>query len=155
MGSKFKPAGGKADKKQAGSELHTTDEAWSKQTQDDTNKIPDNTQTKGTSPKGKEQTGSKNPVKARQTGIQIVLGEINDTPNLILGRIIDNTLTINTKHPAWQKAKTSGFQEYHVLLTVAVILSEFLEIQKSPQEFINRFLASWAGQEKKAEGTLF
>ena len=31
----------------------------------------------------------------------------------------------------------------------------FLEMQKSPQEFINRFLAAWASQEKKAEGKLF
>lgn len=84
-----------------------------------------------------------------------MLGEINDTPNPILGRIIDDTLTINTKHPAWQKAKDFGFQEYHILLTVAVILSEFLEMQKSPQEFINRFLEAWASQEKKVEGKLF
>ena len=110
---------------------------------------------KGTPPKGTEQPEATKPVKAKQTGIQIVLGEINDTPNQILGRIIDNTLTVNTKHPAWQKAKTSGFGEYHILLTVAVILSEFLETQKSPQEFINRFLQAWSGQEKKVEGKLF
>jgi hypothetical protein len=155
MGSKFKPAGGKADKKQTEPELNTTDETGDRQPKDNTNKNPDNNQIKETSPKGTEKSGSKNPVKARQTGIQIVLGEINDTPNLILGRIIDNTLTINTKHPAWQKVKTLGFQEYHILLTVAVILSEFLEMQKSPQEFINRFLQAWSTQEKKVEGTLF
>jgi len=155
MGSKYKKTSGKADKKQQGAELQTGDSAKNNQLQDTNPKNPDDNQTKDITAKGKEQSESKNPIKARQTGIQIVLGEINDAPNQILGRIIDNTLTINTKHPAWQKAKSSGFGEYHILLTVAVILSEFLEMQKSPQEFINRFLAVWASQEKKEEGKLF
>lgn len=154
MGSKFKSAAGKADKKQADAELRADEDHQNKQQPDDK---PDESINKNneTPPKGNEQIDAKKSIKARQTGIQIVLGEINDTPSQTLGRIIDNTLTINTKHPAWQKAKSFGFQEYHILLTVAVILSEFLEMRKSPQEFINRFLAAWATQEQKVEGTLF
>ncbi|MDR3642808.1 MAG: ATP-binding protein [Candidatus Doudnabacteria bacterium] len=154
MGSRAKRVLGKSDRKKSELELRSGENR-----QDQTN--PDNGPESGKNeknevlPKGTGKSEAKNLVKARQTGIQIVLGEINDTPSQALGRIIDDTLTINIKHPAWQKAKTSGFQEYHILLTVAVILSEFLEMQKSPQEFINRFLASWAEQGKKAEGKLF
>jgi hypothetical protein len=155
MGSKFKQAAGKADKKQTDTELRTEDADKNNPPQKVDEKNPDDSKTGGKPPKGSQQPDVKKQIKARQTGIQIVLGEINDTPSQTLGRIIDNTLTINTNHPAWQKAKTSGFGEYHILLTVAVILSEFLEMQKSPQEFINRFLAAWASQEKKAEGKLF
>lgn len=151
MGSKFKKTSGKTEKQKSDTELSATD--------NDKNDRKPNSEPSGppkeTTSKGKEQTGADKPIKTRQTGIQIVLGEINDAPGLTLGRIIDNTLTINTKHQAWPKAKASGYQEYHILLTVAVVLSEFLEMQKSPQEFINRFLASWASQENTTEGKLF
>ncbi|MEK7161994.1 MAG: hypothetical protein AAB729_04890, partial [Patescibacteria group bacterium] len=155
MGSKFKQTEGKANKKQPETELRTEANAENNQGSGGDRKDIDDDKKKEMPPKGNEQLGVKKQVKVRQTGVQIVLGEINDASSQILGRIIDNTLTINTGHPAWKKAKTLGFQEYHILLTVAVILSEFLEMQKSPQEFINRFMAAWASQEKKDEGKLF
>lgn len=86
-------------------------------------------------------------VKAAQSGLKIVLDGVDNSPEMILGRIVENTLTVNTKHPAWLKAKKKGMEEYHILLTVGVVLSQFLENQKSPQEFLNRFLEVWAESE--------
>lgn len=70
-----------------------------------------------------------------------------------LGRMIENTIWINKIHPAYLKAKKENFEEYHILFCVALILSKFLEEEKSPQEFINNFLSSWGRDEKKQ--TLF
>ena len=73
-----------------------------------------------------------------------------------MGRIIDDALTVNTQHPAWLKAKQQGLEEYHILVVVAAVLSQFLENQKSPQEFLNRFLQAWAETEEPAKaGKLF
>ncbi len=108
-----------------------------------------------TLPRGKEKDNATKPVKARQSGIQIVLEEIEDAREEILGKILDDILTVNTRHSAWQKAKTEGLEEYHILLTVALTLSEFLEAEKSPQEFTSRFLAAWANENPKNEDRLF
>lgn len=86
-------------------------------------------------------------VRAAQSGLKIVLDEVENSPEMTLGRIVEDVLTVNTKHPAWLKAKKKGMEEYHILLTVGIVLSTFLESQKSPQEFLNRFLEIWAKNE--------
>jgi len=84
------------------------------------------------------------------------LADITDLPNKPLGQIMEDTLTVNTAHPAWQKAKQKGQQEYHVLVAVASVLSEFLESEKSPQDFLNRLLIAWAAEiEEDKRGKLF
>ncbi len=93
-------------------------------------------------------------VKAKTSGLKLVLADITDEPELTLGRVIDDVLTINTAHPAWNKAKQRGQEEYHVLVTVAAVLSRFLDAEKNPQDFLNRLLVAWA-TEKEKEGQLF
>jgi hypothetical protein len=66
-----------------------------------------------------------------------------------LGRMVKNTIWVNTNHPAYQKAKKERSEEYHILLCVAWVLSRFIEEGSSPQEFISQFLASWGGGDKK------
>lgn len=98
----------------------------------------------------------KREIRARTSGLKIALGDITDSPDMILGRIIDDELTVNTRHSAWLKAKQQGLEEYHILVAVAAVLSQFLENQKSPQEFLNRFLRAWAEAEVSAKtGKLF
>ena len=95
-------------------------------------------------------------IRAKTSGLKITLNDITDAPDMILGRIIDDALTVNTQHPAWLKAKQQGLEEYHILVVVAAVLSQFLENQKSPQEFLNRFLQAWAETEEPAKaGKLF
>lgn len=71
-----------------------------------------------------------------------------------LARMVENTILINTSHPAYLKSKKENFEEYHILFCVAWVLSGFLEEGKSPQKFINNFLASWARDEKKTTSFL-
>lgn len=67
-----------------------------------------------------------------------------------LGRMIENTLVINTAHPAFAKAKGEGLEEYHIVLSAAWILSNFVDEDKAPREFINSFLSAWGQGEQKA-----
>lgn len=75
----------------------------------------------------------KREIRAKESGLKIALGDIDDSPDIILGRIIEDELTINTLHPAWLKAKGQGLEEYHILVAVAAVLSQFLENQKTPR----------------------
>ncbi len=101
---------------------------------------------KKTVPIGERDATARRSVRAPHAGITIVLGEITDTTEPALGRLLDNVLTVNTAHPAWRKARAERLQQYHMLLVVALTLSQFLESQKTPQEFVNRFLQAWAGE---------
>lgn len=83
-------------------------------------------------------------VRAKTAGLRLSFAEITDTLEMPLGRILQNTLTINTAHPAWKKAKQKGLEEYHVLATVAIELSRFLESEKTPQDFLNQLLLAWS-----------
>jgi len=107
-------------------------------------------------PFGVSDATKKREIRARTSGLNIALADIADSPDMLLGRIIDNVLTVNTAHPAWAKAKQRGMEEYHIIISVASVLSQFLEDQKSPQEFLNRFLQSWAEFEGSTKaGKLF
>ena len=90
-------------------------------------------------------------VKAKTAGLNLVLGELSENDGSLLGRIVENTLTINTAHPAWQKAKQKGMEEYHVIVTVSAVLSQFLDSEKNPQEFLNHLLLAWAKETTRHE----
>jgi len=66
-----------------------------------------------------------------------------------LARIVKSSILINTEHPAYQKAKKENSEEYHLLLSVAWVLSKYLEENHSPQDFLSQFLASRAFEGKR------
>lgn len=68
-----------------------------------------------------------------------------------LGRLVEETVLVNTGHPAWQKAKYAGFTQYHILQTVAWVLSQFIEPDHPPQKFVSFFLAAWGRGDARAE----
>ncbi|MDP2630075.1 MAG: ATP-binding protein [Candidatus Uhrbacteria bacterium] len=82
-------------------------------------------------------------VRKKSPGIKITLQEFTEEGAPVLGRIIENTVFVNTKHPAWKRATEEHLNEYHVVLTVACVLSELIEQTHSPHDFIGKFLASW------------
>lgn len=84
----------------------------------------------------------------KRSGLEIILEDLKDEPDS-LGRIVGDAISINTLHPAWQKALRTNSQQYHILLTVGLVLSEFLDPEKHPQEFLSRLLSAWG---KLAEG---
>lgn len=60
-----------------------------------------------------------------------------------LGWLMENTIWINKGHPAYQRTMDTEAEDYHIVLSAAWVLSSYLESEKSPQEFINRFLSGW------------
>lgn len=89
----------------------------------------------------------------QKRGPRLIIG-FEERKENSLARMVENTILINTSHPAYLKSKKENFEEYHILFCVAWILSGFLEEGRSPQEFINNFLASWAREEKKTASLL-
>lgn len=94
-------------------------------------------------------------IRAKSSGLKINLADIKDNNQMPLATIFDNNLNINTAHPAWQKAKQKGLEEYHIITAVASVLAQYLDKERSPQEFINRMLLAWANSDKEARNTLF
>lgn len=88
-------------------------------------------------------------------GLKIAFEELTESqPPSVLGRLNGDTVLINTNHPAWRKAEQEGFSDYHVVMTVAWALSQFLQEGRLPHDFVGRFLAYW-GENKAERRTLF
>ena len=82
-------------------------------------------------------------IRKKSPGLSITLQEFTDEGSPLLGRIVENTVYINTDHPAWKKAVDEHLDEYHIVVTVACVLSEMIQEDRAPVDFINRFLSSW------------
>ncbi len=80
-------------------------------------------------------------VRRRRAGLTISFENAPERKEL--GWLVENTIWINEGHPAYRRAADSAAENYHLLLSVAWVLSCYLENEKSPQDFINRFLSSW------------
>lgn len=103
--------------------------------------------------KEEEKEEGKTNTKKRKDGPRLTISfEENSQPDL--ARIIKNTILINTSHPAYQKAKNENSESYHILFCVAWTFSRFIEENRSPQDFISQFLASWAREEKEFSAKL-
>lgn len=79
--------------------------------------------------------------RRRRPGVMLNFGDNPERQEL--GWLSENTIWINKGHPAYQRAMDSGAENYHIVLSVAWVLSNYLETEKSPQMFINRFLSNW------------
>lgn len=82
--------------------------------------------------------------RRRRPGLMIGFEDNPDRDDL--GWLMENTIWINKVHPAYQRAMDSEAENYHIVLSVAWVLSGYLEGEKSPQVFINRFLSSWGSE---------
>ena len=79
--------------------------------------------------------------KRKPPGLMIAFEESPD--RMELGWLIESTVWINKSHPAYKRAAKGKAEDYHIIISVAWILSEYLEAEKSPLIFINQFLSSW------------
>ena len=77
----------------------------------------------------------------------LMIGFEDDPNRDELGWLTESTVWVNRQHPAYRRALRTGADTYHVMLTVGCVLSVHLESEKSPQQFINRFLALWGLRE--------
>lgn len=60
-----------------------------------------------------------------------------------LGWLTENIIWINTAHPAFRRAQKEGTEKYHIVFTVGWVLSQHLSPDKSPSEFLAKFLEGW------------
>lgn len=100
------------------------------------------------SSKKDKEHNSQNREKTKKSPV-LAIGFEENPSKTNLARMIENTIWINTNHPAYQKAKEENLEPYHIFLSLAWALSYFIEENHSPQEFISQFLISWSNQEKK------
>jgi len=90
----------------------------------------------------------------KKPGLSLALEDLTDAPKA-LGRILEDAVFINTLHPAWKKALETKQEEYHILVVVGLVLAEFVAPEKSPLEFLAKFLSSWSavGSEESERGS--
>ena len=60
-----------------------------------------------------------------------------------MGWLTGTTVCVNQAHPAYRRAVQNRAENYHIAVTVAWVLSQYVEKDRSLQEFLNRFLAGW------------
>lgn len=67
-----------------------------------------------------------------------------------LARLIENTVWINTDHPAYQRAESTRSTGYHMAVAVALALAPLATGERGVQQFVTAFLAQW-GEAVKPE----
>ena len=60
-----------------------------------------------------------------------------------LARLIENTVWINTDHPAYQRAESTRSTGYHIAVAVALALAPLATGDAGVQKFVTAFLAQW------------
>ncbi len=83
------------------------------------------------------------PATRKKPGFTLALEDLADAP-AALGRMLDDTVFVNTLHPAWKKALATKQEEYHILVVAGLTLAEFVAPEKDPTEFLAKFLSSWS-----------
>ncbi len=73
----------------------------------------------------------------------LMVGYADEPSRGEMGWLEDSTIWINRSHPAYVRAKDPDTETYHAVLTVAWVLSGYLEAEKSPRDFMNQFLSVW------------
>jgi hypothetical protein len=89
----------------------------------------------------KSELGKMHEGKRKPPGLMIAFEESADRQEL--GWLMESTVWINKSHPAYRRATHSKAEDYHIVISVAWVLSDYLEAEKSPLIFMNRFLSSW------------
>jgi hypothetical protein len=84
-----------------------------------------------------EETGS----PRKPAGLRITFDLRPDRPEM--GWLSGTTVCVNQAHSAYRRAVQSRSESYHIAVTVAWVLSQYVEHGKPLSEFINRFLDGW------------
>jgi len=79
--------------------------------------------------------------KRKPAGLKIVFDLRPDRAEM--GWLSGTTVCVNQAHPAYRRAVEMRSENYHVAVTVAWVLSQYVEDGKPIPDFINRFLAGW------------
>lgn len=93
--------------------------------------------------KKKKEKGGEGAASRKKPGLTLALEDLTDAPHS-LGRLLDDTVSVNTLHPAWKKALATKQEEYHILVVVGLVLAEFVAPEKNAVDFLAKFLSSWS-----------
>jgi len=83
------------------------------------------------------------PKEARRRHPKLMLAFENEPDRPELAWLVENRVVVNEGHPAYIRAKAADAEAYHTMLSVAWMLSHYLEAEKSAQQFIGQFLQNW------------
>lgn len=89
---------------------------------------------------GRAETGTPR-AKALRYGLSLQFEERPGDPEL--GRLIENTVWINTSHPAYLRAEATRSTGYHVAVAVALALAPLATGGSGMQQFLTVFLTQW------------
>jgi hypothetical protein len=87
--------------------------------------------------------------KPATLSLQIRLESLED--ELALARLVESTVWVNDRHPAYRRAVASRAEAYHIALAVAAALAPLAVEPHQAQRFISTFLARW-GEAAAANG---
>ncbi len=89
--------------------------------------------------------------RVRQPGMEIVFEAFSqESERTLLGKLVEEKVIINTAHPAWLRVQSLGQEPYHVLLTVALTLGEYLQSPQGMSAFVSDFLKAWSEASQKS-----
>ncbi len=89
--------------------------------------------------------------RERQPGMEIAFEDfLDETTCLLLGKLIEEKVIVNTAHPAWKRAEHLGQEPYHVLITVALTLGDYLQSPQGLTPFVSDFLKAWSEAAEKS-----
>lgn len=89
----------------------------------------------------KNEAGRQHEGRRKRPGLMIGFEDNENREEL--GWLMEDIVWINKGHSAYRKALNSDAENYHIVLSVAWVLSGYLEGEKSSNVFINRFLSIW------------
>lgn len=92
--------------------------------------------------------------RVKRPKFSILFDPFQDAERHLLGRLADEVVHINTRHPAWETAQSLHLDQYHVVVTVGLLLAQELRGSEEVGEFMNAFLGAWGAASRKA-GRLF
>ncbi len=96
----------------------------------------------GADPEREGEAGAGGPrSRAQRYGLSLQFEDRSGDPEL--ARLIENTVWINTAHPAYVRAEATRSTAYHVAVAVALALAPLATGGSGVQQFLTVFLAQW------------
>jgi hypothetical protein len=83
------------------------------------------------------------PQEGKRKSQGLMIGFYDNKDSNELGKLEDGTVWINNEHPAYKRVAKNNSEKYHIVVSTAFVLSDYLQEEKSSQTFINRFLSNW------------
>ena len=97
-------------------------------------------------PNSPEIVGLRSPVPVRKPGRYGLTLSFESRPDdEALGRLVENTVTVNIAHPAYQRAERTRAEGYHLALVAAMSLARIAVEPIQYDAFVTDFLKRWGG----------